>query len=61
MKLPKLANEPAGAARRVRFVFDTATSLEPVEMYEVTKFIENGQMFIRRGDAVYTIQGTRVK
>ena len=31
------------------------------EAVEATKFIENGQLYIRRGEAVYTIQGVRVK
>ena len=28
---------------------------------EAIKYIENGQLYIRRCDAVYTIQGTRVR
>ena len=49
-------------SRRVRFVFDTTTSVEnTADAVRATKFIEDGQLFIRRGDVVYTIQGTPVK
>lgn len=66
LALPKLS-QPSSAPRRVRFVLNSeqvatgmdAINSQPSEISQ--KFIENGQMFIRRGDAVYTIQGTRVK
>jgi hypothetical protein len=56
---------PSSAPRRIRFVFDeeqTATGIGDVqgEVQSVKELI-NGQLFIRRGDAVYTIQGTRVQ
>lgn len=62
LPLPKQSGA-AGASRRVRFVFDTATSLDEnaTDAAKVTKFIENGQLFIRRGDKVYTIQGVPVE
>ena len=65
LPLPK-SSGPSGAPRHVRFVFNneqTATGIGNVQGDNVpcTKVIENGQLFIRRGDAVYTIQGTRVQ
>ncbi len=65
LPLPKTSG-PSGAPRHVRFVFSneqTATGIGNVQGDNVpcTKVIENGQLFIRRGDAVYTIQGTRVQ
>jgi hypothetical protein len=65
--LPLLKSSgPSSAPRHVRFVFSneqTATGIGNVQGDNVpcTKVIENGQLFIRRGDAVYTIQGTRVQ
>jgi len=57
---------PNNAPRKVRFVIkneQTATGVENVDSdtIEVIKFIENGQLFIRRGEAVYNLQGVRVK
>lgn len=62
LPIPK-AGSSSAPDRKIRFVFDQATSVENTnaESVEATKFIENGQLFIRRGDAVYTIQGVRVK
>jgi hypothetical protein len=59
-------NAPAGAARRVRFVINeeqVATGVEnaKADSMETVKFFENGQLFIRRGEAVYNLQGVRVK
>lgn len=64
LPLPKAA--PSSAPRRIRFVFreeQGTTGFDPTnaEAVPTTKFIENGQLYIRRGDAVYTIQGVRVK
>ena len=64
LPLPKA--EPSSAPRRIRFVFreeQGTTGFDPTnaEAVPTTKFIENGQLYIRRGDAVYTIQGVRVK
>jgi len=65
LPLPKESNAPAAAQRRVRFVFNqeqVATGMENADTtVEAVKFIENGQLFIRRGEAVYSIQGVRVK
>lgn len=64
--LPLAKAEPSSAPRRIRFVFreeQGTTGFDPTnaEAVPTTKFIENGQLYIRRGDAVYTIQGVRVK
>ena len=65
LPLPK-PSQPSSAPRKVRFVIkneQTTTGIENTgaEAVEATKFIENGQLYIRRGEAVYTIQGVRVK
>lgn len=64
LPLPKEGPTPA-PNRRLRFVIghSTPTGVENVQRDNVqcTKVIENGQLLIRRGDAVYTIQGARVK
>ena len=64
--LPLAKAEPSSAPRRIRFVFreeQGTTGFDPTnaEAVPTTKFIENGQLYIQRGDAVYTIQGVRVK
>ena len=61
LPIPKEGAAPS-PSRRVRFVFDSTTSVEnTADAVRATKFIEDGQLFIRRGDVVYTIQGTPVK
>lgn len=67
LALPK-ATPGAGSTtdRRLRFVINdsqvtTAITGAEAENAKITKFVENGQLFIRRGDTIYTIQGTRVK
>jgi len=63
LKLSKEGAAPA-PARRIRLVVDaenTATAIDAASAVSVTKFVRDGQLFIRRGDAVYTVQGTRVK
>lgn len=65
LPLPK-ESTPNPAPRKVRFVLQneqTATGIEDVQGDNIpcTKVLENGQLYIRRGDAVYTIQGARVK
>ena len=68
LALPKTTSGTQNAAqRRIRFVINepqTPTDIDSVSgnLSPVTeKFIENGQLYIRRGDNVYTIQGARVK
>ena len=65
LALPKLS-QPSSAPRHVRFVIKNEQTVTDIELtgadtVEATKFIENGQMFIRRGEAVYNLQGVRVK
>ena len=61
LPIPKEGASPA-PSRRISFVYDTATAVDNnAEAIVVTKFIENGQLFIRRGDTIYTIQGVLVK
>lgn len=59
LQLP--ANVPAPA--RISFRFNGTTDVENVEFEAVKaeKFIENGQVLIRRGEAVYNLQGQMVK
>lgn len=65
--LPLAKTGPSSAPRKVRFVINneqTTTDIEEVMGYGLPvteKYIENGQLFIRRGEAVYTIEGVRVK
>ena len=53
----------AGAPRRIRLVFDQTTAIENVaaENVKAEKVVENGQIFIRRGNEVYNLQGQLVK
>ena len=53
----------SGAPRRIRLAFDNATAIDNVEAEAVNaeKFIENGQIFIRRGNEVFNLQGQIVK
>jgi hypothetical protein len=52
-----------GAPRRIGFAFDNATAIDNVEVEAVKaeKFIEDGQLFIRRGNEVFNLQGQIVK
>jgi hypothetical protein len=57
---------PNSAPRHVRFVINDTQNATGVEntgtkAVEAVKFLENGQIYIRRGEAVYNIQGVRVK
>ena len=51
------------APARIRLVFDAAEGVENVEVEAVKaeKFIENGQIFIKRGENIYNVQGQIVK
>jgi hypothetical protein len=53
----------AGAPRRISFRFNGTTALENAELNEAkaVKFVENGQVFIRRGNEVFNLQGQIVK
>ena len=54
---------PNNAPARISLRFNGTTAVENVEAEAVKaeKFIENGQVFIRRGEAVYNMQGQIVK
>ena len=51
------------APRRISFRFNGTTAFENVEMNEAkaVKFMEDGKVFIKRGDAIYNLQGQLVK
>lgn len=51
------------APARISFRFNGAQAIENAEMEDAkaVKFVENGQIFIRRGEAVYNMQGQIVK
>lgn len=52
----------SSAPRRIRLVFDQATGIDNVDAtVKGVKFIENGQIFIRRGENIYNAQGQIVK
>jgi hypothetical protein len=61
LQLP--SSTPGAAPKRISFRFNNTTAVENVapEAMKAEKFMENGQMFIKRGDVVYTIQGQVVK
>jgi hypothetical protein len=55
-----------GAPQRLRMVFHAAEEAQGIENVELEaakaeKFYENGQLFIRRGNEVYNVQGQLVK
>ena len=62
IQLPE-ASVANGAPARISFRFNGTTAVENVEAEAVKaeKFIENGQVFIRRGNEVYNLQGQIVK
>ena len=53
---------PNNAPKRIRMVINGATDVENVEAESVKaeKFVENGQVYIRRGNEVYNLQGQKV-
>ena len=61
LQLP--SSTPGAAPKRISFRFNNTTAVENVapEAVKAEKFMENGQMFIKRGNVVYTIQGQVVK
>ena len=56
---------PYGAPKRVQMVVTETEETQAVENVETTietvKFMENGQIFIRRGENIYNVQGQIVK
>ncbi len=58
----KYSFEMPSAAVEVVAVFSVATALDnTADEIKAVKFVENGQLFIRRGEKVYTITGEEVK
>lgn len=56
------ATGPNGAPKRIQMVFDETQAVDNVETtIEAVKFMENGQLFIRRGENIYNVQGQIVK
>ena len=53
----------SGAPARIRMVVNHATGVEnaAVEAVKAEKFVENGQIYIRRGNEVFNLQGQIVK
>ncbi len=58
-----LISAPAGAPKRIRMVINDVTAVDNVEAEAVKaeKFVEDGQVYIRRGNEVYNLQGQIVK
>ena len=59
----QLPSAPAGAPQHLRMVINGPQDIESVEAENVKaeKFIEDGQIFIRRDNKVYNVQGQIVK
>ena len=58
-----LLSTGAGAPKRISFRFNQPTAVENAKATDVKaqKFVENGQIFIRRGNEVFNLQGQIVK
>ena len=52
-----------GAPKRIKMVFAETQDVENVEVEAIkaVKFIENGQVLIKRGENIYNVQGQIVK
>lgn len=61
--LPVAVTPSSPAPQRIRMVINGAQGVENVEVEAVKaeKFVEDGQIFIRRGNEVYNLQGQIVK
>ena len=61
--LPVTVSGPSPAPKHISMRFNGTTAVENVEVEAVKaeKFIENGQIFIRRGNEVFNLQGQIVK
>jgi len=62
LKLDAPAN-PSAAPARIQMVFAETQDVENVEVEAIkaVKFIENGQVLIKRGETIYNVQGQIVK
>ena len=53
---------PNNAPKRITMRFNTPTAIDNVETgSHVEKVVENGQIFIRRGNEVFNLQGQTIK
>jgi len=61
--LPITVSGPSAAPKRISFRFNGTTDIDEVQSDNVqcTKFIENGQLLIKRGNAVYNLKGQMVR
>ena len=59
----KLPGGSSAAPKRISFRFNGTTDIDEVQSDNVqcTKFIENGQLLIKRGNAVYNLKGQMVR
>lgn len=59
----QISTTPSSAPKRISMRFNQPTAIENVELEAVKaeKFIENGQVFIKRGEIIYNVQGQIVK
>ena len=61
--LPITVSTPGGAPARISLHVDETQAVENVQSNNVqcTKFMEDGQVLIQRGEAVYNLQGQMVR
>lgn len=59
----QISTTPSSAPKRISMRFNQPTAVENVELEAVKaeKFIENGQVLIKRGEIIYNVQGQIVK
>ena len=59
----QISTTPSSAPKRISMRFNQPTAIENVELEAVKaeKFIENGQVLIKRGEIIYNVQGQIVK
>ena len=59
----QISSSPSAAPKRITMRFNGATAIDNVEAESVKaeKFVENGEILIRRGNEVYNLQGQIVK
>lgn len=59
----QISATPSSAPKRISMRFNQPTAIENVELEAVKaeKFIENGQVLIKRGEIIYNVQGQIVK
>jgi len=59
----QISTTPSSAPKRISMRFNQPTAIENVELEAVkaVKFVENGQVLIKRGENVYNVQGQIVK